>query len=67
MIKIHCVKFSRNKNNRVEIIPWLRGGGTALRRQRQVDLCEFEVSLVYRESSRPVKATPQKSRLEKPK
>jgi hypothetical protein len=28
----------------------------ALGRQRQVDLCEFEVSLVYRVSSRIVKA-----------
>jgi hypothetical protein len=29
----------------------------ALRRQRQVDLCEFEVSLIYRVSSRKAKAT----------
>jgi hypothetical protein len=28
-----------------------------LRRQRQVDLCEFEVSLAYRASSRPARAT----------
>jgi hypothetical protein len=27
------------------------------RRQRQVDLCEFKASLVYRVSSRTVKAT----------
>ena len=29
----------------------------ALGRQRQVDLCEFEASLVYRASSRTIKAT----------
>ena len=29
----------------------------ALRRQRQVDLCEFESSLVYTESSRTARAT----------
>ena len=29
----------------------------ALRRQRQTDLCEFEASLVYRASSRTVRAT----------
>ena len=29
----------------------------ALRRQRQVDLCEFEASLVYRVSSRTARAT----------
>ena len=29
----------------------------ALRRQRQLDLCEFEASLVYRVSSSTVKAT----------
>ena len=29
----------------------------AFRRQRQVDLCEFEASLVYRASSRTAKAT----------
>ena len=28
-----------------------------LRRQRQADLCEFEASLVYRESSRTSEAT----------
>ena len=28
-----------------------------LRRQRQVDLCEFEVSLVYKASSRTARAT----------
>ena len=28
-----------------------------LRRQREADLCEFEVSLVYRGSSRTAKAT----------
>jgi hypothetical protein len=29
----------------------------AFRRQRQVDLCEFEVSLVYTVSSRTARAT----------
>ena len=29
----------------------------APRRQRQTDLCEFEVSLVYKTSSRTAKAT----------
>jgi hypothetical protein len=29
----------------------------ALRRQRQVDLCKFKVSLVYRTSSRTARAT----------
>jgi hypothetical protein len=30
----------------------------ALRRQRQGDLCEFKANLVYRVSSRTVRATP---------
>jgi hypothetical protein len=30
---------------------------SALRGQRQVDLCEFKTSLVYRESSKPAKTT----------
>jgi hypothetical protein len=30
---------------------------TALRRQRQVELCEFKASLVYIVSSRPTRAT----------
>ena len=33
----------------------------ALRRQRQVDLCEFEASLVYRASSRTVRAVTQRN------
>jgi hypothetical protein len=33
----------------------------ALRRQRQVDLCEFKVSLVYRVSSRTCRATHRNS------
>ena len=39
----------------------------ALRRQRQVNLCEFEVSLVYRVSSRTAKAVTEKPSLEKQK
>jgi hypothetical protein len=38
---------------------------TALRRSRQADLCEFEASLVYRESSKIVKATQKTPCLEK--
>ena len=30
---------------------------SALRRQKQLDLCEFEASLVHRASSRPARAT----------
>ena len=33
----------------------------ALRRQRQVDLCEFEASLVYEASSRTVRAVTQRN------
>jgi hypothetical protein len=38
---------------------WVEGTPiiTALRRQRQVDLCEFKVRLVYIESSRPARTT----------
>jgi hypothetical protein len=35
----------------------------ALRRQRQVNLCEFKVSLVYRVSSRTARATQRDSAL----
>ena len=38
----------------------------ALRRQRQVDLCEFEASLVYRVSSRTAEVTQRKPISEKP-
>ena len=33
----------------------------ALRRQRQVDLCEFEASLVYKASSRTARAVTQRN------
>jgi hypothetical protein len=36
-------------------------GILALRRQRQVDLCELEASLVYRESTRTARATQRNS------
>lgn len=39
----------------------------ALRKQRQVDLCEFEASLVYKVSSRTAKATQRHPVLEKRK
>jgi hypothetical protein len=39
----------------------------ALRRQRQVDLCEFEASLVYTASSRTARVTQRNSVLEKNK
>jgi hypothetical protein len=39
----------------------------ALGRQRQVDLDEFEASLVYRMSSRTARATQRKPCLKKPK
>ena len=39
----------------------------ALGRQRQVDLCESEASLVYRASSRTGSKTTEKPCLEKPK
>jgi hypothetical protein len=39
--------------------------GPALRSQRQADLCEFEASLVYRTSSRTVRATQRNPDLEK--
>jgi hypothetical protein len=39
----------------------------ALRKQRQVDLCEFKASLVYRASFRTARATQKKPCLEKPK
>jgi hypothetical protein len=40
----------------------------ALRRQRQVDLCKFEARLVYRVSSRTVRAVTQRNPVsEKPK
>jgi hypothetical protein len=35
---------------------WYRLLMPALRRQKQVDLCEFKASLVYRESSRIARA-----------
>jgi hypothetical protein len=37
----------------------------ALRRPRQMDLCEFKVSLVYRVSSRPVRSMLQDLRKQK--
>ena len=43
-------KLKKKKAGHMTLIP-------ALRRQRQVDLCEFEASLVYRVSSRAVRAT----------
>ena len=39
----------------------------ALGKQRQVDLCGFEVSLVYRMSSRPARATQRNPVLKKKK
>jgi hypothetical protein len=39
----------------------------ALRRPRQVDLCEFKVSLIYRVSSRTARATQRIPVLENPK
>lgn len=39
----------------------------ALRRQRHVDLCEFKVSLVYKESSRIAEATQRDPLLRKKK
>jgi hypothetical protein len=33
----------------------------ALRRQRQVDLCDFETSLVYKSSSRTVRVVTQRN------
>ena len=38
-----------------------------LRRQRQVDLCEFEASLFYKSSSRTGSKATEKLCLEKPK
>ena len=37
----------------------------ALRRQRQVDLCEFEGSLIYRASSRTAMAVTQRNPVSK--
>ena len=37
----------------------------ALRRQMQADLCEFEASLVYRASSRTVRAVTQRNSVSK--
>ena len=37
----------------------------ALRRQRQVDLCELEASLVYKESSRTARAITQRGHVSK--
>ena len=39
----------------------------ALRRRRQADLCKFEVSLVYKVSSRPGRAVTQKILFQKKK
>jgi hypothetical protein len=39
----------------------------ALERQRQVDLCEFQVNLVYRMRFRPAAATQRDPVLRKPK
>ena len=39
----------------------------ALRKQRQVDLCRFEASLVYRVSSRKARMVSEKPCLKKPK
>ena len=39
----------------------------ALRRQRQADLCEFKASLVYRDSSRTVRAVTERPCLQKQK
>jgi hypothetical protein len=40
---------------------------SVLRRQRQVDLCEFEASLVYRLSSRTARATQKNLVSKKPR
>jgi hypothetical protein len=36
----------------------------ALGRQRQADLCEFEASLIYKESSRTARAVTQRNKTE---
>lgn len=41
------------------------GGASALGMQRQVYLCEFETSLIYKESSRAARTVTQKNHLKK--
>lgn len=55
IIIIHeeVLKLSRNKTS----LKKKNGQIPALGRQRQLDLCEFESSLIYTESSRPARVT----------
>jgi hypothetical protein len=45
------------KNPTFGCVLWCTPLIPALRRQRQLDLCEFKVSLVYIGSSKPVRVT----------
>ena len=55
----HCVEVW------LQVVIGLPGGGgtliLALGRQRQVDLCEFKASLVYKASSRTVRTVTQRN------
>lgn len=51
------LKFRGHNLKKVFSQPSSHGGARALGRQRQVDLCEFESSLLYRGSSRTVRTT----------
>jgi hypothetical protein len=48
-----CETLSENKTS---LVQWLMPLISALRRQRQEDICEFKVSLVYIVSSRLARA-----------
>ena len=67
-VQTHSFTYSRvHKNTKEGRQLWHKQLISALKRQRQADLCEFEVSLVYRASSRTASKAIEKPCLEKQK
>ena len=60
-LKCTTLTVADNKKQKIPIVMWSMPVIPALGRKRQVDLCEFEASLVYNVSSRTARDVTQRN------